>query len=80
MATDKGILVGIDLADDYTQICCTGAGGDLTSVSLSKDPQKFRIPTVLGALSGSTEWLFGEEAAAVADTDTVVKIGNLLEL
>ena len=78
--TDKGILVGIDLADDYTQICCTGSTGDLTSVSLSKDPQKFRIPTVLGALSGSAEWLFGEDAAAVADSDTVVKVGNLLEL
>ncbi len=80
MEKSKGILVGIDLADDYTQICCTGTHGDLTSVSLSDDPLKYRIPTVLCALPDSADWLFGEEAAGVIPNDERVKIGNLLQL
>lgn len=80
MEKNKGILVGIDLADDYTQICCTGTHGDLSSVSLSEDPLKYRIPTMLCALAGSADWLFGEEAASVIPTDQHFKISNILEL
>ena len=80
MDKNKGILAGIDLADDYTQICCTGSHGDLTSVSLSEDPVKFRIPTMLCALSGSADWLFGEEAESAVPAEDHMKIGNIIEL
>ncbi|MCR5323346.1 MAG: hypothetical protein K6E85_08775 [Lachnospiraceae bacterium] len=80
MGIDKGILVGIDLAEDHVQVCCTGSDGELTSVSILSDPSKFRIPLVLCAIEDSTEWLYGEEADATVEGEKIKKIENLLKL
>lgn len=61
MDNGKTILAGIDLCDDYTQVCCLFEQAAPQSVSLSKDPGKYRIPTVLMPVT-EDEWLIGEEA------------------
>lgn len=80
MVNEKGILVGIDLTEDYVQVCCAGADGELASVSITNDPARFRIPFVLCAIDESTEWLYGEEADATVEGEKIRKIDNLLEL
>ena len=80
MAEEKSILVGMDLADDYTQLCCYMDTGELTSVSLSADPLKYRIPTVLCALEGNSDWFYGEDAAGILPTPTCVRIDKLVSL
>ncbi|MCR5684817.1 MAG: hypothetical protein K6G81_05270 [Lachnospiraceae bacterium] len=80
MEDERSVLVGIDLANDYSQICYYSAGGSYVSVSLSKDPLKYRIPTMLCAVAGSSDWLFGEEAALTSPGETVVRIDNIVEL
>lgn len=79
MEEEKSILVGLDLADDYTQLCYYTGTGELFSVSLSKDSSKFRIPTVLCACYGSKDWLYGEDALAAVETDTCVRISGIVE-
>ncbi len=66
LENEKAVLVGIDLTDDFTQLCYYTEESELFSASLSKDPAKFRIPTELCAFSGGSDWLFGEEAASYA--------------
>jgi len=80
MEDERSVLVGIDLANDYSQICYYSAGGSYVSVSLSKDPLKYRIPTMLCAVAGASDWLFGEEAAMTSPSETVVRIENIVEL
>ena len=77
---EKAILVGLDLTDEFTQLCYYTEAGELYSVSLSKDPMKYRIPTVLCAVRDSNEWLFGEEALAAVETASCVRVSGLVEL
>lgn len=76
----KSILVGIDLTDDFTQLSYYTESGELFSVSLSKDPMKYRIPTVLCAIENTQDWLFGDEAVAAGDRTDAVQINDLLRL
>lgn len=78
MEETKSIMLGIDLADDYTQVSYYTQNNELFSVSLSKDPMKYRIPTMLCAFSDGTDWLFGEDAAYTAQNDSCAKITGLV--
>ena len=80
MENEKAVLVGIDLTDEYTQLCYYTEAGELFSASLSKDPGKYRVPTVLCAFSDGADWLFGEDALQVPASDTSLKITNLVSL
>ena len=77
MEEEKAVLVGLDIADEYTQLCYFTEAGELFSVSLSKDSSKFRIPTVLAAFAGNSDWMYGEDAAGLVETPTCVKISGL---
>lgn len=78
MEETKNIMLGIDLADDYTQVSYYTQGGELFSVSISKDPMKYRIPTMLCAFKDGSDWLFGEDAAFTAESDSCVKVTGLV--
>ena len=80
MDAEKRVLVGVDLADDYTQICYSVNGGSLNSVSLSNDPAKYKFPTLMCARAGQPEWLFGEDAAAAVPDENTVIIDRLVTL
>lgn len=78
MSSEKGLLLGIDLADDYTQLCCCIPTGEMMSVSLLRDQSKYRIPTAVCACRGSEEWLVGEEAAMTAEGEAFTHVHNLV--
>ena len=79
MDLNNEILIGIDMADDFTQICYS-SGRDQNSVSLSKDPLKYKIPTALCAIKDHAEWFFGEEAVLKADDEDSFFVGALTQL
>lgn len=80
MEESRNIMVGIDLADDYTQLSYYTQDGELFSVSISKDPMKYRIPTMLCAFADGTDWQFGEEAAFTVQNESCVRITGLVSL
>ena len=80
MENEKAVLVGIDLTDEFTQLCYYTEAGELFSASLSKDPGKYRVPTMLCAFSDGSDWLFGEDAAAVSPSQTAFRITNLVTM
>lgn len=78
MEENKSVLVGMDLANDYTQLCCYNDAGELYSVSFADEQGKYRIPTVLCAREGVRDWLFGEDA--MYEQGDCVRIDGLVEL
>lgn len=62
MDEERKLIVGVDLGNDFTQLCCYSEAGELYSVSLSSDQGRYKIPTVLLAGGKGRTWLFGEEA------------------
>ncbi|MBS6644717.1 MAG: hypothetical protein KH366_14160, partial [Clostridiaceae bacterium] len=45
-----GLIIGLDLCDTYTQVCCYG------------DEQAVTIPTVICRKKNEEEWSVGEDA------------------
>lgn len=81
MLTDaKSVMMGIDLSDDYTQLCCLNRTGEPVSVSLNEDQTKFRIPTVLCACADKKEWFFGETALTFEENLNCIRINDLLNI
>lgn len=80
MADDRGILLGVDISDGYTQLSCIGSTGELFSVPLGEDPLRFRVPTALCAVEHGREWLFGDDAERHPDTDDCYRVNNLVSL
>lgn len=80
MEEEKAVLVGLDFSDEYTQLCYFTEAGELISVSLSKDSTKYRIPSVLAAFAGNSDWMYGEDAAGLAETPTCKKITGLASI
>lgn len=57
------MIVGLDLCDDFSQLSVyNSAAMQPESLSITKDPAKFRIPTALAMNRHSGEWFFGEDA------------------
>ena len=80
MDDEKAVLVGIDLTDEFTQLSYVNEHGELYSACLSKDPGKYRIPTMLCAFPDSSDWLFGEDAAALTPGPASMKVTGLVTL
>ena len=58
-----GLILGIDLCDDYSQISCYNEQiQDVEIVTISDDEAFVRIPTVICKKRGENTWLVGEEA------------------
>ena len=58
-----GLILGIDLCDDYSQISCYNEQiQDVEIVTINDDEAFVRIPTVICKKKGENTWLVGEEA------------------
>lgn len=80
MNEETGLLAGIDLTDEYVQICCSHGKGEPVSVSVSSDPLKYRIPLVLCARYGLSEWAYGDEALQMLESETCVRVTDIFQL
>ena len=62
-----GLVLGIDLNDDYSQISCYNEQiSDAEAVAINDDEVFVRVPTVICKKKNCSEWLVGEEAYRVA--------------
>lgn len=76
-----GIVVGIDIAHDYTQVSYYTAGmNEPDSMSTIYNEQKYLIPTVLFKWNGREEWLIGDEAMLRAGYHEGTAVDDLLEM
>lgn len=80
MPGERSLIVGIDLANDYSQLSIFSENEELYSVSISNDPQRYRIPTALCAMYGSGEWLIGDEAMQIPESATCIRITDIVDL
>lgn len=78
MPGERSLIVGIDLTNDYSQLSIFSENDELYSVSITNDPQRYRIPTVLCAMYGSGEWLIGDEAMQIPESPTCVRITDIV--
>lgn len=62
-----GLILGIDLNDDYSQISCYNEQiSDAEAVAINDDEVFLRVPTVICKKKNCSEWLVGEEAYRAA--------------
>lgn len=62
-----GLVLGVDICDDYSQISMFDPiANDAISVSIHGTGSSDRIPTVICKKKGENEWLIGEEAYRAA--------------
>ena len=58
-----GLLIGIDLCDDYSQVCvCEPAGRETEALMLSREDASCLIPTMICKKKRADIWFVGEEA------------------
>lgn len=76
-----GIVVGIDIAHDYTQVSYYTAGmNEPESMSTIYNEQKYLIPTILFKWRDKDEWLIGDEALLRAGRHEGTGVDGILEL
>lgn len=84
MATEmggEGLLLGVDLCDDYSQISCFRKGENQTEpVILGEEADSPLIPTVICKKKGQDEWLIGEEAYRLALLGGGTTVDKLVKL
>lgn len=81
MGDNQKLLVGIDLCNDYTQITCyderifepVPVGNDFG------DEEYKRIPTMAAVRGDVKEWLFGEQAEAMAESKEAQVFTDIVE-
>lgn len=81
MDNSIGIVVGIDIAHDYTQVSYYTAGmNEPESMSTIYNEQKYLIPTVLFKWENEEEWLIGDEAMLRAGRNEGKAVDGILEM
>lgn len=76
----NGLIVGIDLRDDFSQISCFNEKTkEPDSICYIGDKMDYQIPTVLGALYHSDKWTFGAEARQLASNGRCLPIEGFFE-
>lgn len=79
MSEQKSLIVGFDLCEGYSQICCYNPKTcEPESICVTSDQTGYLIPTVLGVKERTKEWVYGEEAYQVREAGTGVLIDGLL--
>lgn len=81
MGDNQRLLVGIDLCNDYTQITCyderifepVPVGNDFG------EEEYKRIPTVAAVRQDTKEWLFGEQAKALAEEEKTQVLTDIVD-
>ncbi len=75
---EKGIIAGIDLSEDYTQISYIDENKNVVSVSVSEDMQPYLIPTVMFFNYEVKEWSIGIEAVNKRKVENGIFADNLI--
>jgi len=78
MDMDTGLILGIDLCDDYSQVYSYTPGQ--AEVHTESEDTFERIPTVVCKKKGVDEWLIGEEAYRVALFGGGTMVDRLIKL
>lgn len=79
MDTPKKVLVGYDLCDEYTQICCYSyKTHEAILINAQDGNEDGLIPTVLCYKSDTRQWLFGDEAYIGAKNGVGILVDNIL--
>jgi hypothetical protein len=81
MDTMRRLIIGYDLCDDFTQICCYSyKSHEPIPISTRDEDERGLIPTVLCFKNDTKQWLFGEEAEECSRLGLGTRIDRLLEL
>ncbi|MGB8453013.1 MAG: DUF5716 family protein [Anaerocolumna sp.] len=79
MSEQRSLIVGFDLCEHDSQICCYNPKTfEAESICVTSDKTKYLIPTVLGVKERTKEWVYGEEAYNCKEAGTGVLIDGLL--
>lgn len=80
MDASQSLYVGFDLCNDVSQISCFHPrSGELETIGGKLLESCYFIPTVLGVTQSRKEWLFGENAVAMAEQGQGVLVDNLID-
>ena len=80
MDNSKKLIVGYDLCDDYSQICCYSYKTfEPISIGFNEDEDDTFIPTALCVNKDSRVWLYGKDAIACHKDGSGILIDNLLD-
>lgn len=79
MSEQKSLIVGFDLCDRDSQLCCYNPKTfEAESICVTSDKTKYLIPTALGVKEKNKEWIYGEEAYLADKAGTGVLVDGLL--
>ena len=77
----EGLILGIDLCDDYSQIACLNPMNMTTEpITLSEDEASCLIPTMICKKKGEPVWYIGEEAYRNALFNEGTMVDKLVKL
>lgn len=82
MNTQKKVIVGYDLCDDYSQVCCYSYKLNepvLIGPREYEKEEEYRIPTVLCMKNETKQWLYGEEAIHCAKMQEGYLVEHILD-
>lgn len=76
-----GLILGVDVCDDYTQISLFDPETcDVQAMGLGDEEEKFLIPTMVCKKKGENSWLIGEDAYRTALFGAGSMVDKLLKL
>lgn len=80
MDTPRKLIVGYDLCEDYTQICCYSYKSlEPIPISTREEDELNLIPTALCVKADTKQWLFGDEAIACGANNAGIVVKHLLD-
>ncbi len=74
----RSLVVGMDLGEEYTQLCVKREGQEPESICISPGNDRFLIPTALCIRNDTKDWLFGEEAIRCRNREAGCFFSDLL--
>ena len=78
LKSNKGVVVGYDLSDEYAQISyCRANGADMGTVSTVPDKEQYAIPMCLFKRNEVNQWFAGAEAVSYSEMDEGELVWNL---
>lgn len=78
MDSMRKLIIGYDLREDTTQICCYSYKTQEPIAICMKEEEECKIPTVLCVKEDTKQWLYGEEAISCAAAGEGVLVENIL--
>ena len=77
----QGLLMGVDLCDDYSQVSCLNPlTGETEAITLTKEEISCLIPTVICKKKTEDTWFIGEEAYRRALVGEGIMVDKLVKL